>query len=150
MSLLCTLILVVFKENWSLFVYFFPLSSVLFSWLLLRFFTYLWIKQFDHRMPSSAFLSFFFFCLFVSLSFMNLCVLSHFSCVWLCTTPWTVARQAPLPMGFSRQEYWSGLPCLLQGIFPTQRSNLQHLLHCRQMLYHWATRKAPQVIHNIW
>ena len=25
-------------------------------------------------------------------------------------TPWTVARQAPLPMGFSRQEYWSGLP----------------------------------------
>ena len=26
-------------------------------------------------------------------------------------TPWTVASQAPLPMGFSRQEYWSGLPC---------------------------------------
>ena len=26
-------------------------------------------------------------------------------------TPWTVAHQAPLPMGFSRQEYWSGLPC---------------------------------------
>ena len=25
-------------------------------------------------------------------------------------TPWTVANQAPLPMGFSRQEYWSGLP----------------------------------------
>ena len=28
---------------------------------------------------------------------------------------WTVARQAPLSMGFSRQEYWSGSPCLLQG-----------------------------------
>ena len=27
-----------------------------------------------------------------------------------CLTPWTVARQAPLSMGFSRQEYWSGLP----------------------------------------
>ena len=26
-------------------------------------------------------------------------------------TPWTVAHQAPLSMGFSRQEYWSGLPC---------------------------------------
>ena len=26
-------------------------------------------------------------------------------------TPWTVAHQAPLPMGFSRQEYWSGFPC---------------------------------------
>ena len=28
----------------------------------------------------------------------------------LCATPWTVARQAPLSLGFSRQEYWSGLP----------------------------------------
>ena len=26
-------------------------------------------------------------------------------------TPWTVAHQAPLPMGFSKQEYWSGFPC---------------------------------------
>ena len=33
------------------------------------------------------------------------------SCVGLFATPWTVARQAPLSMGFSRQEYWSGLPC---------------------------------------
>ena len=39
------------------------------------------------------------------------CVLSHFSCVWLCVTLWTVACQAPLSMRFSRQEYWSGLPC---------------------------------------
>ena len=30
--------------------------------------------------------------------------------VWLFVTPWTVAHQAPLSMGFSRQEYWSGLP----------------------------------------
>ena len=34
-------------------------------------------------------------------------------------TPWTVARQAPLSMGFSRQEYWSGLPFHSQGIVPT-------------------------------
>ena len=34
-----------------------------------------------------------------------------FSRVKLFTTPWTVARQASLSMGFSRQEYWSGLPC---------------------------------------
>ena len=39
------------------------------------------------------------------------CVLSQLSRIRLCTTLWTVARQAPLPMGFSRQEYWSGLPC---------------------------------------
>jgi len=30
--------------------------------------------------------------------------------VWLCATPWTVAHQAPPSMGFSRQEYWSGVP----------------------------------------
>ena len=30
--------------------------------------------------------------------------------VRLCATPWTVAHQAPASMGFSRQEYWSGLP----------------------------------------
>ena len=35
----------------------------------------------------------------------------RFSRIQLCVTPWTVARQAPLSMGFSRQEYWSGLPC---------------------------------------
>ena len=39
-----------------------------------------------------------------------LLLLSHFSCVQLCTDLWTAAHQAPLSMGFSRQEYWSGLP----------------------------------------
>ena len=33
-----------------------------------------------------------------------------FNCVWLLSTPWTAAYQAPPSMGFSRQEYWSGLP----------------------------------------
>ena len=37
-----------------------------------------------------------------------MCVLSLFCHVRLFATPWTVARQAPLSMGFSRQEYWSG------------------------------------------
>ena len=41
-----------------------------------------------------------------------MCVLSRFSHVRLFATPWTVAHKVPLPMGFSRQEYWSGLPCL--------------------------------------
>jgi len=40
-----------------------------------------------------------------------LLLLSHFSCVQLFVTLWIVALQAPLSMGFSRQEYWSGLPC---------------------------------------
>ena len=42
---------------------------------------------------------------------MYICVLSHFSHVQLFATPWTVACQPPLSMRFSRQEYWSGLPC---------------------------------------
>ena len=62
------------------------------------------------------------------------CILSH---LWLFVTPWTVARQIPLSMGFSRQEYGRGFASsilllqekrtLLQGIFPTQGSS-QHLL----------------------
>ena len=41
---------------------------------------------------------------------MHACVLSCFSRVQLFVTPWTVAHQVPLSTGFSRQEYWSGLP----------------------------------------
>ena len=39
------------------------------------------------------------------------CLLSCFSHVQLLKTPWIVACQAPLSMGLSRQEQWSGLPC---------------------------------------
>ena len=45
-------------------------------------------------------------------------MLSHFSCVRLFATLWTVAGQAPLSMGFSRQKYWSGLPRLPPGDLP--------------------------------
>ena len=40
---------------------------------------------------------------------MSACVLSHFSHVQLFVTLWTIAHQTPLSVGFSRQEYWSGL-----------------------------------------
>ena len=43
-----------------------------------------------------------------------LLLLSHFSRVRLCVTPWTAAHQAPLSLGFSRQEHWSGCQFLLQ------------------------------------
>ena len=46
------------------------------------------------------------------------CMLSGFSHVQLFATPWTVACQAPLSMGFSRQDYWSGLPCPPPGDLP--------------------------------
>ena len=42
------------------------------------------------------------------------------SCVWLFETPWTIAHQAPLSMGFSRQQYWSGL------LFPSAGDSSQH------------------------
>ena len=45
-------------------------------------------------------------------------MLSCFNHVRLFATLWTVARQAPLSMGFSRQEYWSGLPCPPPGDLP--------------------------------
>ena len=54
---------------------------------------------------------------------MHACILSCFNSVQLFATPWTVAYQASLSMGSFGQENWSGLPCLLQGIFPTQESN---------------------------
>ena len=62
------------------------------------------------------------------------CVLSRFSSVWLFVT-----LQATLSMGFSRQEYWNGLPCaLLKGILSTQRWNpsLLGLLTASQQTCH--------------
>ena len=49
---------------------------------------------------------------------MHACVLSRFSLIQLYATLWTVARQALLSMGFSRQEYWRGLPCPPPGDLP--------------------------------
>ena len=45
-------------------------------------------------------------------------VLNRFSCVWLSATLWIVSHQASLSMGFSRQEYWSGLPRPPPGDLP--------------------------------
>ena len=46
----------------------------------------------------------------LKLTLLLLLLLSCFSRVWLCATPETAAHQAPLSLGFSRQEHWSGLP----------------------------------------
>ena len=78
------------------------------------------------------------------------------SCVQLFVTPWTVAYQALPSMGFSRQEYWSGLPFLSPGDLPNpgiepgspalqtdalpseppEKGSNPGLLHCRQSLDH--------------
>ena len=56
-------------------------------------------------------------------------------------TPWTATWQAPLSMWFSRQEYWSGLLFPSPGYLPDTC-----LLHCRWILYHWATREAQNCL----
>ena len=65
--------------------------------------------------------------------------------VRLFATLWTVARQAALPTGSSRQEYWSGQPCHLQGVFPTQRLNPHVFSPCTggRALYHWHHLGSP-------
>ena len=75
------------------------------------------------------------------MSFVYVCMLSH---VWLFATPWTVVCQVPLSWNFPGKNNGLGCHFLLQGIFPTQGSNLcpLSLLHCRCTLYHWATREA--------
>ena len=62
-------------------------------------------------------------------------------------TPWRIACQAPISMEFSRQEYWSGLRFLPQGIFLTQESN-SDLWHCRQILY-WQSYEGSLKT-NLW
>ena len=78
-----------------------------------------------------------------SLKAKGVCVLSRFRRVWLFATPWAVARQVPLPMDFSRQECWSGLP------FPSPR-DLPYwtgvsYVSCigRQVLYRWQYMGSP-------
>ena len=61
-------------------------------------------------------------------------------------TPWTVAHQTPLSMGFSRQEYWSGLPFPMPGNLPNpgniSNPGIERLLLSRWILYHRATWEA--------
>ena len=49
--------------------------------------------------------------LYTGLTVACLCAKSLQSCLTFCDPPQTLAHQAPLSMGFSRQQYWSGLPC---------------------------------------
>ena len=56
------------------------------------------------------------------------------SCVWLFVTPWTVVCQALLSMEFSRQEYWSGLPCSPPRDFPCP---------CFICSWHWQASSLP-------
>ena len=91
--------------------------------------------------------------IYVSVLLWNLiyiCMLSRFSHISFFATLWTVARLAPVSMGFSRQEYWSEFHFLLQGIFPNKRSNvcLLSLMHAGGFFTHWVTWEAPWNIYS--
>ena len=67
-----------------------------------------------------------------------LLLLSHFSCVRFCATPQTAAQQAPLSLGFSRQEHWSGLP------FPSPMHESEVSQSCQTLETPWtAAHQAP-------
>ena len=68
-------------------------------------------------------------------------MLSCFSHVWLCATLWTTACQAPLSMGFSRQECWNGLSSLI-----SRRSSQPRAWTCISYIYlHWQVGSLPLV-----
>ena len=74
------------------------------------------------------------------------CMLSCFSHIRLFETLSTVACKAPLSMGFSRQEYWSGLPCPSPGDLPDPGIEPMSLISTcigRQVLYHWCHLESP-------
>ena len=89
------------------------------------------------------------------------CTVIHFSCVLLFAILWTVACQAPLSMGFSRQEHWSGLPLpspafllelaysqahspppLLNGHQFNLHCKLNYLSQCKVFIFPWAPAKT--------
>ena len=76
---------------------------------------------------------------------LHACSLSRFSHIWLFVTPWIIAHQAPLSMGFSRQEYFSGLPCPPQLIMKEMqklKSQWDIILH----LLKWLFSKREEII----
>ena len=75
----------------------------------------------------------------VYIYYLRVCLLSH---VQLFGTPWTVACQAPLSMGFSREEYWSGLPFPSPGELPDPGIESGSPA-CGQILYHLSYWGGP-------
>ena len=79
-------------------------------------------------------------------------MLSHFSHVQLCATLWTVACQAPLSMGFSRQEHWSRFPCPPPRNLPNPGSN-SNLLSGKprlfQSMYKKGASPVAQLVKNL-
>ena len=80
-------------------------------------------------------------------------MLSHFSRVWLFATLWTVACQAPLSMGFSRQEYWTGLSCPPSGDLPNpgiKPASLTSVALAGEFFTTSASERSRQIRSTVW
>ena len=80
--------------------------------------------------------------LFISYALKMKVKVKSFSCVWLFATPWTVAYQAPPSMGFSRQQYWSGLPFPSPGDLPNPGIEPRVSCIAGRCFTLWATREV--------
>ena len=82
--------------------------------------------------------------LYASFVSMRACMLSHFSHVQPFMTPWTVAYQAPVSMGFSRQGSWSGLP------FPSPEyvAEVEYFLGFLFMPFEWTKKRLFSGSHH--
>ena len=81
----------------------------------------------------------------------HVCVCVSCSVVSNSVNPWTAAHQAPLSIGFSRQEHWSGLPFPSPGDLPNLKGRMNQgsnpgLLHCRQIIYYLSCQGSPSAI----
>ena len=83
---------------------------------------------------------------------MHACMLRYFICVQLFVTLQTVALEVPLSVGFSKEEYWIGLPCPPPGdlpnpgIKPRSPTLLAGLPQCWQILYHLSHQGSPSYV----
>ena len=76
----------------------------------------------------------------VAISFSNACRHAKSLQSWLCATPWTAAHQAPLAIGFSREEYWSGLP------FPSPRDSVGLIYSFNRQAWFHGANLAPHTL----
>ena len=129
---------------------YFLLFSVCHLWGEVYPYFFLWHGSFYFAFHISIFLLYFecivFYAYIFIISVNWPCMLNHFICVQLFVTLWTVAHQAPLSMGLSRQEYWSGLSFPPPGDRPNpgiKPASLMSLALAGRFFTTSATRKGP-------
>ena len=86
-----------------------------------------------------------------SVSTVRMCTVA--SAVSDSATPWTVVPQAPLSMGFSRQEHWSGVAMSSSrgSSWPRDWTRVSLcFLHRRRILYRWATGRPTSTVYALW